>query len=221
MSTSQPTTPPPAGLTRSAPTRGLARPLKVLIPLIATALRRGEEAALVYYREAGELLNEARSQVSHGRWGAWLSKHFKETGLSQATAYRYMRYAKIVAESDTSADQNSHGEKNGRPAGLKATIGAHRRRPRDPDTVDGKAYHTILNEAYARLNEAQAMPGMQEWQRQAEESAHKRKLAEEVIQRGYKAVAQRLHPDRGGDQNAMARLNDVRDALLAKTKRGF
>ena len=48
-----------------------------------------------------------------------------------------------------------------------------------------------------------------------------RKLALQLIELGYRALATRLHPDRGGSRDAMARLNIVRDELkdIAATRR--
>jgi hypothetical protein len=40
-----------------------------------------------------------------------------------------------------------------------------------------------------------------------------RDLALELIDIGFKALATRLHPDRGGSKDAMRRLNRVRDEL--------
>jgi|SRR6516225_9524127 hypothetical protein len=47
-----------------------------------------------------------------------------------------------------------------------------------------------------------------------------RELAGELIDIGYRALATRLHPDRGGSKDAMARLNRVRDELkeIAQTR---
>jgi hypothetical protein len=48
-----------------------------------------------------------------------------------------------------------------------------------------------------------------------------RELALELIDIGYRAMATRLHPDRGGSKDAMRRLNRVRDELksVAETRR--
>jgi hypothetical protein len=48
-----------------------------------------------------------------------------------------------------------------------------------------------------------------------------RELAEELIDIGYRALATRLHPDRGGSKDAMVRLNLVRGELksIAQTRR--
>jgi hypothetical protein len=68
----------------------VARPLKVLVPLIKEDLADAEAAGLEHYRRAGELLLEAKEQVPYGAWTRWLSTHF---ALSRKTAYRYMALA--------------------------------------------------------------------------------------------------------------------------------
>src|SRR5262245_8017705 len=72
--------------------REIARPLRVLIPLIRDEVDRGNEAARQagreHYRRAGEMLLEARAQVEHGQWGPWLTQHF---ALSARTAAAYMQ----------------------------------------------------------------------------------------------------------------------------------
>jgi hypothetical protein len=40
-----------------------------------------------------------------------------------------------------------------------------------------------------------------------------RKLALQLIDIGYKALASKLHPDKGGSREAMSRLNAVRERL--------
>jgi hypothetical protein len=49
----------------------------------------------------------------------------------------------------------------------------------------------------------------------AEESAAQRKLALQLIDIGYRVLARKLHPDKGGSRVAMARLNAVRARLKA------
>jgi DnaJ-class molecular chaperone len=41
----------------------------------------------------------------------------------------------------------------------------------------------------------------------------KYKLAMQLIDIGYKALATKFHPDKGGSRDAMSRLNEVRDRL--------
>jgi hypothetical protein len=59
-----------------------------LVPLIQAKLLAGVTA----YREAGKLLLEAKESLDHGKWEAWLKKHFSLTG---STARRYMAVAKL------------------------------------------------------------------------------------------------------------------------------
>lgn len=71
--------------------RQIARPLKVLIPLIQGELQMGNSAGHEHYLRAGEMLAEAKEQVGYGRWGQWLMKNFD---LSQRTAQIYMQWAR-------------------------------------------------------------------------------------------------------------------------------
>jgi hypothetical protein len=73
----------------------VARPLKVLIPLIQGELQQGNDAGREHYRRAGEMLIEAKDQVGHGGWGRWLTKNF---ALSSVTAGAYMRWARMHAQ---------------------------------------------------------------------------------------------------------------------------
>ena len=66
-------------------TQQIARPLKVLVPLIQVELTAATEAGLDHYRRAGELLVEAKDsgQIPYGSWGRWLNKHFALSDDSQ------------------------------------------------------------------------------------------------------------------------------------------
>src|SRR5215831_10411230 len=77
--------------TVTAKKQNIARPLKILVPLIQDELQQGNSAGREHYRHAGELLIEAKEQVTHGRWGSWLSKNFD---LSTRTAQHYMQWAR-------------------------------------------------------------------------------------------------------------------------------
>jgi hypothetical protein len=60
--------------------------------------------------EAGDLLIEAKAQLKHGQWRAWLHEHCKVT---ERTAQRYMRLARnrlaIEAKYDTVSDLSLNG----------------------------------------------------------------------------------------------------------------
>lgn len=180
-------------------TRKIARPLKVLVPLIKTQLEAGDEAGLEHYRKAGEMLNEAKGQVPRGSWSRWLKKNFE---LSQNTAIRYMRLARVAEADDLQF--TTGGEKHT----LKSVIGEKPTR---------HAWQTV-HQAADKVNVTRLADERQS--RDAEIKLH-RDVAMQLIDLGYRALATRLHPDRGGSREAMMRLNVVRDELksIAETRR--
>ena len=68
----------------------IARPLRVLIPLIQQDLKdahdAAESAAMPYYRAAGDKLLEAKTQLPHGEFVAWVKRHFN-VQIRQAQTY--------------------------------------------------------------------------------------------------------------------------------------
>jgi hypothetical protein len=78
--------------------RSVARPLKVLVPLIKTELKAGNRAGVIHYMRAGQMLCEAKGddktpgQVPPGSWSKWLKQNFE---LSKRTAQLYMQYAHL------------------------------------------------------------------------------------------------------------------------------
>jgi hypothetical protein len=173
----------------------VARPLKILVPLIKDELTAADEAGLDHYRKAGQMLVEAKEQVAYGSWARWLTKNFE---LSQSNARRYMRLARL---DDTSLLTGSN---------LKQAIGEKEARPR--------ASWKPVFEAADRVNVTRLAD---ERQSRDDEIKLHRKIALELIDLGYRALATRLHPDRGGSRDAMGRLNVVRDELksIAATRR--
>lgn len=178
----------------------VSRPLKILVPLIQHELIEGDEAGLQHYRRAGEMLMEAREQVPHGSWGRWLSKNFE---LSQNTALRYMRFAR--------KSENEASNFIARGESLTKAIGE--KRAEKPHVV-----FKSLFEATGRVNVTRLAD---ERKSRDEEIKLHRDLAIQLIDLGYRALATRLHPDRGGSRDAMMRLNTVRDELksIAETRR--
>src|SRR5262245_1570673 len=76
----------------SAP-RTVARPLKVLVPLIQAELDAAFSTAIEHYCAVGAMLLEAKvsGQIAHGEWQRWLTRHFT---LSDRTARVYMQAAR-------------------------------------------------------------------------------------------------------------------------------
>jgi transposase-like protein len=182
--------------------RTIARPLKVLIPLIQGEIQMGNEAGHDHYVKAGEMLIEAKDQIAHGGWGRWLAKNFD---LSDHTARVWMRWAR---------HQNERGPLERPYASLSEMRGDTDRAREERQSKQQKDFRRLLRDVARDTF-------VQERQSRDDEIKLHRDLAEELIDIGYRALATRLHPDRGGSKDAMARLNRVRDELkaIAETRR--
>jgi len=182
----------------------ITRPLKVLIPLIKDELQEGDAAGHEHYRRAGEMLLEARGQVTHGGWGKWLTKNFT---LSHQTANLYMRWARTHTQIEGAAREMPY-------ASMRELSGHTERQREQRNAKQEKEFRKTLRDI-ARED------FVQDRQAQEEEIRLHRELAAELVDLGYRALATRLHPDRGGTKVAMMRLNRVRDALkeVAQTRR--
>ena len=182
-------------------TTAVARPLKILVPLIREELDAGEQAGEAHYRQVGEMLNEAKDQVAYGSWTGWLTKNFE---LSQRQARRYMRLARVEPE-----DLDPRTAPEGRSRSIQHTIGER------PARLAWKTVH----QATDRVNVTRLA---EERQTRDNEIKLHREVALKLIDLGYRAMATRLHPDRGGSREAMGRLNLVRDELKSvATSRRF
>jgi hypothetical protein len=186
----------------------IARPLKVLVPLIQAEIDAGHHAGLEHYRRAGEMLIEAKDQQPYGSWGKWIAKNFKRadgTPLSRMTAHYYMQLAER-------AEKEGAEVVNRRFTSVRSAIGR----------VDDQARaHKSWGPVHKAARELDAELYAQERQTQDDEVRLHRELAAELVDLGYRALATRLHPDRGGSKDAMRRLNTVREQLksVAETRR--
>jgi len=174
----------------------IARPLKVLVPLIKDELVAGKQAGLGHYRRAGEMLLEAQDQLSGQSWTKWLSQNFE---LSRKTAYTYMKLAELP-NTTWGARAPSIREALG---DVRPRLGAWAPIRDRAERVDADRF---ANERQSRDDEIKLH----------------RELALQLIDLGYRALATRLHPDqRGGSKDAMSRLNHVRSELksIAETRR--
>ena len=187
----------------AASERRVARPLKTLIPMIQSELQQGNSAGQDHYRRAGEMLIEARDQLGRGAWGQWLTKNFD---LSTRTAQLYMQWAR--------GHETRTGGSHFPYRSLSEMRGKTERDREDRQSKQQQAFRRVLRDV-ARDD------FVQERQAHKQEIDLHRELAEELIDIGYRALATRLHPDRGGSKEAMTRLNRVRDELkeIAGTRR--
>jgi hypothetical protein len=184
--------------------RKVARPLNVLIPMIQSELQQGNAAGQEHYRIAGQMLIEAKDQVGYGGWGRWLTKNFD---LSQDTAGRYMRWARAYDDI--------------RPGGTEPPYTSIRQMRGDTERAREQRQSKQQQNFRRVLRDVARDDFVQERQARDDEIRLHRELAEELVDIGYRALATRLHPDRGGTKEGMARLNRVREELrqTAQTRR--
>lgn len=192
----------------------IIRPLRVLIPLIQQDIEEGNHAAetssMPYYRAAGEKLIESKE---HGftkvEWNEWLKRHFN---ISLSTATRWMDYAEYESDADKTTEVRRRNF---------SSLTDFRRHisPKDASVqkenlpVRPQAWHNPIKET---LNKVDTLALKQAQLKRDEERALQRQLALQLIDIGYKALASKLHPDKGGkgaSKEAMTRLNQVRERL--------
>lgn len=167
----------------------IRRPLKLLVPLIKKEIELGDAAGIEHYRRAGEMLLEAKEQVAQGEWGRWLKRNF---AWSKKTAQNWM---KAAATKNVASRRFS-------------TLSEFTTPNRDP-------HHKVAWHEPVRLavNKVDVERLAQERQNREKEERLMRELGLRLIDIGYKALAQKLHPDKGGSHEAITRLNRVRDLL--------
>jgi hypothetical protein len=169
----------------------IARPLKTLATMVSGYLDAGDKStkqSLESYCKAGELLMEAKSQIGGGKeWRDWLRDNFNRS-FSQAS--RYMRLAEAVARGERYRNIEGKKKTTVRKRGIPEAI----RRIMDGIDVDMDSITDKSLPDNAVL-------------------AVERVLMRSVIDAGYRVLAVKLHPDKGGSTEAMRRLNHVRDLL--------
>jgi hypothetical protein len=181
-------------------TTQVTRPLRVLVPLIKDDLEHArdasERAAKPYYQSAGEKMLEAKGQLNHGEFTPWLKRNFN---ISVRAAQLYMNFA--------NATINAKRRNLIPPANLRDAV---HQSSNNPNFGKRAAWHSPVKEAIGRVNVEALAQGAKA---QQEERALQRKLSLSLIDIGYKALASKLHPDKGGSAAAMTRLNRVREIL--------
>jgi hypothetical protein len=184
----------------------VARPLRMLVPLIKTDLKHGQEAAreaaqqagMPHYKAAGEKMIEAKSQLGHGEFEPWIKRNFN---ITSRQAREWMNLART-----TSHIQNGSALPF---SSIRETV----RETRDnPNYGQPASWRGEIDEKVRRAAEQAQRLHDETLSRQQERDAEK-KLALQLIDIGFKALASKLHPDKGGSRDAMSRLNRVRDRL--------
>jgi hypothetical protein len=172
----------------------LVRPLKVLVPLIKEHLaereRLRDDSSIWIEIKIGEELIESKSQLKHGEWSTWLKKNFH---LSQHTAQVWMRASR---KNDAGVAFRT----------VSQAGGDHRPHHEAP-------WSTYVRQTARETREQMKQFELDEHHREKEREAE-HTLANRLIDIGYKVLSKELHPDKlGGSNEAMTRLNVVRDRL--------
>lgn len=168
----------------------MARPLRVLVPLIKEDLEEMQtavEAATFEFRiKIGKKLLEAKSQLSVFEWRTWLQKNFH---LSQGTAAVWMR----------AVQKTSRGESF---RTMSHAAGDHRKSHESPWSEDVKDYARKARSKMATFGDTNGS---------GEEDSAIRDLCNRIIDIGYRVLSVELHPDKkGGSEMAMRHLNAAR-----------
>lgn len=178
------------------PKRGeaIARPLKVLAPLIKEELNAGDAAGIEHYRKAGEMLHEAaesfESKTELWAWG-WRTFKRKKGQLS-----RYMALAELPA---LSADRKAK------------SLGSASLRSEVPYGSSKVAWQAPVQQVMGTINFERLR---RERQEEEQEASMQRQLALKLIDIGYRVLAAKMHPDKPtGSKEGMQRLNEVKRRL--------
>jgi hypothetical protein len=181
--------------------RALVRTPNELAPLIKEQVQLGDEAGMEFYREAGMMLIEAKAQLPDGEFTSYAER---VTGRSASTCRLWIRAAKELLPPPTTTP----GRQNVTTVTPSVTLGEVRGRP--TSGYVRRDYVTPIDKTLDRVNvEALRQNQLDERQEYREECV----LAKQLIDIGYKALATKLHPDKGGNRAAMSRLNTVKKKL--------
>ena len=185
-----------------AQTTAVARPLKVLVPLIKKDLEEiheaEQQAGMEHKRHCGELMIEAKAQLSRGEFMPWIKRNFPNISHRYATEWMNLAH---VTETGTPI-----------PISIREVVEKTRN---NPNYGKPASWQQPVREALGNVDMKLMNLRKAEMARQ-EERALERKLALQLIDIGYKALATKLHPDKGGSRDAMARLNTVRNRLRSQ-----
>lgn len=185
----------------------VARPLKVLVPLIKSDFEEGEKAGMAYFRAAGEKLTEAQEGHFRGDSAGFLKWAEKTFGKKRDQIRTYI--AAAATAPDKPFKSLRHFQSSPKSDGGLGREGPKAR----PVFRDWTAPVDAVAER-ARA-EQQRLASVAEMTRREERKAESQ-LGLRLIDIGYKVLARELHPDKvGGSKEAMTRLNRVRDRLKA------
>jgi hypothetical protein len=163
-------------------------------------LDNAQMAAREYRYKAGVCLIEAKASPEMTDFPAYATK---ETGVD-ATTYRvWMQGGRVLLENATASRETGRTARLPSSSELRGQEGGRVSRPYI-SAVDETIHKAEVNMDRLRERELDAY----------REEAEVLKLAKQIVDIGYKALATKLHPDKGGDRAAMARLTEAKKLLL-------
>jgi hypothetical protein len=186
--------------------RTVTRPLKKLVSLIKDDLRKINDIRMDSIRSVAELMQpyriaigekliEAKPQVKHGSFQDWIRKNLP---IKPDAAREYMRMVETQNVTGVTFSGVQHFRRTTRPSYRRNHTGTANWRNEVQQRLDGfNVSQFTKHDDRDRLGETQAI----------------KKLAGEIVSIGYKVLATKLHPDKGGSVEAMQQLNDARDLL--------
>jgi hypothetical protein len=186
---------------QSSETR-LVRPLKVLTSLILQDIKAAAAAEIPHFASAGEKLWEAKVYFADDSrtFNEWATKSFD---CSQSTVKRWMTYAVETNGGQLFSFQQDAPRPraiNPQPQQFKTLSEVT-----EPNRNSRHApnWYQPVQEIRNQINVPRMM---QEKQDKDREAKLQRQLGMQLIDIGYKVLASKLHPDKGGSREAMARL---------------
>jgi hypothetical protein len=107
-----------------------------------------------------------------------------------------------------------HNSGSGTPKEFTSLRHVVRETRENPNYGKAATWHAPVREALGKVNVDQ-LNRHRDAMKRDEELRTEHQLALQLIDIGYKALATKLHPDKGGSREAMSRLNQARDRLKA------
>lgn len=154
------------------------------------------EANIDRYRRYGALLNEARPQMTPVKFWAWAER---VSGRGRKQLLRYMdlqRTDKSAKTLDEAIGRNQAGYHTNRD-----------------NRIRDEQWDEIFNRA-KKVMDAESRKIVDELEEDSGEEKRRADVAERIVTTGYKVLASTMHPDKGGSQAGMVRLNLAKQTLL-------
>jgi hypothetical protein len=169
-------------------------------------LANAEMAAREYRYKAGVCLIEAKASPEMTDFSSYAER---ETGVTRWTYTRWMEGGRLMLESATKSRKSNAGVRDEKLPSGKELAG-------DTRSSAGYQARPYISAVDATLNRAEViMERLRERELdEYREEAEVLKLAKQIVDIGYKALATKLHPDKGGDRAQMARLTEAKKLLL-------